>query len=76
MKTVRLRSHVDRDGLLQIQLPEHHDEDVELLVVYQAVQPNQKRQWSQKFLELYGAWQGSSLERAPQEIQAERDEML
>jgi hypothetical protein len=76
MKTIRLRSYVDKDGSLQIQLPEHHDEEVELLVVYQSVQTGQKRQWSQKFLDLFGAWQGTPLQRAPQEPQSERLELL
>ena len=35
MKTIRLQTRVDSNGLLQIQLPEHHDEEVELLVIYQ-----------------------------------------
>lgn len=76
MKTIHIRSHVDRDGLLQIQLPEHRDEEVELLIVYQSTQASQKRQWSQQFLNLFGAWQGEPLERAPQESQPERNLLL
>jgi hypothetical protein len=76
MKTIRLRSYVDKDGSVKIQLPEHHNEEVELLVVYQSVEAGQKPQWSQKFLTLFGAWQGDPLERAPQETQPERMEML
>lgn len=76
MKTIRLRSRVDKDGSVQIQLPEHHEEEVELLVVYQSVKTGQKRQWSQSFLNLFGSWQGDSLERAPQETQPERMELL
>lgn len=76
MKTIRLKTYVDSNGLLQIQLPEHHDQEVEILVVYQPVQTGQKRQWSQNFLALFGAWQGEPLERASQEIPSERLELL
>lgn len=76
MKTIRIRSHVDSDGLIQIQLPEHHDEEVEILLVYQPIQSSQKRQWSQEFLDLFGAWEGAPLERERQETQAERDSLL
>lgn len=36
----------------------------------------QKRQWSQRFLDSFGSWQGEPLERAPQGEQPERDEFL
>ncbi|MEM6452222.1 MAG: hypothetical protein AAF703_18155 [Cyanobacteria bacterium P01_D01_bin.105] len=76
MKSIRLKTHVDSNGLLKIQLPEHHDEEVELLIVYQPAQQAQKRQWSQKFLSLFGAWQGEPLERPPQDSPSERLELL
>ncbi|MFG6099174.1 hypothetical protein SPB21_28260 [Leptothoe sp. ISB3NOV94-8A] len=76
MKTIRLRSHVNESGLLQVQLPDHHNEEVEILIVYQPVQATQKRQWSQKFLDLFGAWQGEPLVRAPQGNQPEREPLL
>lgn len=71
-KTIRIRSHVDGDGWLQIQLPEYHDEEVELLIVYQPINLEPKHQWSQRFLDLFGSWEGEPLERAPQELQSER----
>lgn len=76
MKTIRLKAYVETDGSLQIQLPEHRNEEIELLVVYQPVRIVEKRQWSQQFLDLFGAWEGEPLERAPQEVQPERDIML
>ena len=76
MKTIRARSHVDKDGRIQIQLPEYYDEDVEILLVYQPVQETPKRQWPQKFLDLYGAWEGEPLERGPQGILPERDPLF
>jgi hypothetical protein len=62
MKTIRTRSRVDRNGLLQIQLPDHYDEEVEILIVYQPIQATQKRQWSQNFLDLFGNWKGEPLD--------------
>ncbi|MEL7353048.1 MAG: hypothetical protein AAF171_07525 [Cyanobacteria bacterium P01_A01_bin.116] len=76
MKTIRFTAHVETDGSLQIKLPEHRNEEVELLVVYQPIRIVAKRQWSQKFLDLFGAWEGEPLERAPQGILPERNELL
>ncbi len=76
MKTIRIRSHVDSNGTIRIQLPEHHDEEIEILLVYQPVQTAQKRQWSQEFLNLFGAWEGAPLERERPETQTERDSLL
>ncbi|MGB3790142.1 MAG: hypothetical protein WA949_19190 [Phormidesmis sp.] len=67
---------VETDGSLQIQLPEHHNEEVELLIVYQPTRPMAKRQRSQQFLDFFGAWEGEPLERAPQEVQPERSTLL
>lgn len=76
MKTIRVTSYVDTDGLVQIHLPEHHNEEVEILLVYQPVQAVHKRYWSQEFLDLFGAWEGAPLEREPQGNQPERDPLL
>lgn len=76
MKTIRLTSHVDADGLVQFHLPEHHDEEVEITLTYKPVHTVQKQQWSQRFLDLYGAWKGEPLERGPQGTQPERDPLL
>ncbi|MDB9527279.1 hypothetical protein PN498_14865 [Oscillatoria sp. CS-180] len=75
MRTLKIRSHVDQNGILQIQLPDYRDEDLEILVVYQPAEP-QKRQWSEGVLNAFGAWQGEPLVRAPQGDQAERDAFL
>lgn len=64
MQTIQLKAYVDSKGILQIQLPNHSGEELELLLVYQPVQKNQKRQWSQRFLSTFGSWQGEPLERA------------
>ncbi|MGK7888805.1 MAG: hypothetical protein AB4042_05680 [Leptolyngbyaceae cyanobacterium] len=76
MQTIQLRAAVDDNGILQIQLPDHLGEELDILLVYQPVQKAQKRQWSQRFLSTFGAWQGEPLEREPQGEQPERDELL
>ena len=37
MQTIRLKSQVGQDGLLQVKLPDHHGEELEILIVYQPV---------------------------------------
>lgn len=76
MQTIQITAQVDDKGMLQIQLPDHPGEELEILLVYQPVQKTQKRQWSQRFLSTFGAWQGEPLEREPQGEQPERDELL
>lgn len=76
MTTIRVISHVDSNGLVQIQLPEHHNEKVEILLTYKPVQAAKKRQWSQRFLDIQGAWQGQPLKRGSQGIQSERDPLV
>lgn len=66
MRTLQMIAHVNEEGTLQIQLPEHSGEALEILLVYQPASSQPKRQWSQKFLSTCGAWQGEPLERAPQ----------
>ena len=76
MQTIQTTAQVDEKGILQIQLPEHSGEKLDILLVYQIVQKTQKRQWSQQFLSTFGAWQGEPLEREPQGEQPERNEIL
>lgn len=76
MQTIQLKAQVDDNGILQIQLPDHSGEELEILLVYQPIQKTQKRQWSQRFLGAFGSWQGEPLEREPQGEQPERDELL
>ncbi len=76
MHTIQTIAQVDEKGILQIQLPEHSGEKLDILLVYQIVQKTQQRQWSQRFLSAFGAWQGETLEREPQGEQPERNELL
>ena len=76
MQSIKLKSHVGSDGILQIALPEVRNTDVEVIIVYQTVQNPPKRQWSPEFLSTFGAWQGEPLERATQEEQPDREEFI
>lgn len=76
MKTIRVISRVDKDGLVKVHLPEHHNEEVEILLTYKPVQTAKKREWSQRFLDIQGAWQGEPLERDSQGIQPKRDPIV
>ncbi len=76
MKTIRVVSHVERDGLVKVHLPEHFGEEVEITLTYKPVQIEKKRQWSQKFIDLQGTWQGEPLERGEQGTYPERDSLL
>lgn len=74
MNSIQLKSHhIGSDGRLQVDLPDLHDTDIDVIIVYQPAQNAQKRQWSPAFLSAFGSWQGEALVRAPQEEQAERD---
>jgi hypothetical protein len=66
--SITLKSHhISSDGRLQVALPNLHDTDVDVIIVYQPAQEPKKRQWSSDFLSTFGAWQGESLMRNPQE---------
>jgi hypothetical protein len=74
MNSIQLKSHhIGSDGRLQVDLPDLHDTDVDVIIVYQPAQNTRKRQWSPAFLSAFGSWQGEALVRAPQEEQAERE---
>jgi len=66
MQTIQTTAHVNDQGILQISLPEHSGEELEILLVYQSISKPAKRQWSQQFLSTFGAWQGEPLIREPQ----------
>ncbi len=44
MQTIQTTAQVDEKGILQIQLPAHSGEKLDILLVYQIVQKTQKRQ--------------------------------
>ena len=58
MQSIQITAHVNDQGILQIPLPNHSGEELEILLVYQPISKPIKRQWSQQFLSTFGAWQG------------------
>ena len=73
MHSIKLKSYVGNDGLLHIPLPDVQNIEVDVILVYQPVKANPKRQWSSDFLSTFGAWVGEPLVRAPQEEASERE---
>jgi hypothetical protein len=70
MNSIRLKSHVDGDGLLHIQLPDVCDTDVEIILVYQPVVPKSS---AESLAQFYGCIQDETFIRQPQGEQPERE---
>jgi hypothetical protein len=74
MNSIKLKSHVDGDGLLHIQLPDVCDTDVEVILVYQ---PVVSKSSSVKPLEqFYGCIQDETFIRQPQGEQPDRESFV
>ncbi len=50
MQSIKVKSHVDSNGILRLSLPEIRDTDVEITIVYQPI-PNTEKQ---SLASLYG----------------------
>ena len=85
MQSIKLKSHVGEDGVLQLQLPVGvKNTDLEIIVVFQAVKVDSKPSeaktpeelgYSREFLEkVIGGWEGE-LERPEQLPFEEREEI-
>ncbi len=85
MESIKLRSHVGEDGLLQIQIPVGlKNEDLEVMIIFQpikssAIAPSgmpESRGWHPDFFEkVIGSWEGEPLERPEQLPFEEREEI-
>lgn len=71
MHSIKLKSHIGSDGLLQVHLPDMRDTDVEIVIVYQTSQPQGKEVLP--LSQFYGCIQDDSLMRHPQPEQPERE---
>lgn len=82
MHSIKLRSHVGSDGILQLQVPlELHDVDIEVMVIVQPltaatqVKPPEQLGWQPGFFEeVAGSWEGEPLvrpEQLPLEVREE-----
>jgi len=78
MHSIKLKTHIGHDGLLQIKLPVGIiNQDLEVIVIYQPINQTPTRAWSPKFFErTFGAWQGEPLVRESQGELPERDFLL
>ena len=70
MHSIKLKSHIGRDGILKIHLPDVQDTDIEAIIVYQTSQPQGIETPLSKF---YGCIQDDTFIRPPQNEQPERE---
>ena len=71
MHSIKLKSHIGSDGLLQVHLPEMRDTDIEVVIVYQTSLT--KGVEAKPLPEFYGCIQDDSFIRHPQNEQPERE---
>ena len=84
MQTIKLKSYVGEDGVLQLQLPIGvKNTDLEVIVVFQPLKADSKPSeaktpeelgYSREFIEVLGSWEGE-LERPEQTPFQEREEI-
>jgi hypothetical protein len=77
MDSIKLRTHIGEDGMLQVKLPDLvANRDIEVMVIYQPVNEEAKRKWPPGFIErIAGSWQGEPLIREPQGEYPERESL-
>jgi hypothetical protein len=84
MKSIKLKSHVGDDGVLQIQIPVgFKNEDLEVMVIFQPLKSRdsssstvESRGWQPGFFEeVIGSWKGEPLERPEQLPYEVREEL-
>ncbi|MBW4567168.1 MAG: hypothetical protein KME31_03850 [Tolypothrix carrinoi HA7290-LM1] len=67
MDSIKIRSHVGKDGILHLDIPvEMADTEIEVTVTIQRVTPQQRGWMPGFFEEVIGGWVGEPLERAEQ----------
>ncbi len=71
MHSIKLKSHIGSDGLLQVHLPEIRDTDIEVIIVYQPSLPKDAR--AVDISKFYGCIQDESFFRHLQPEQPERE---
>jgi hypothetical protein len=74
MNSIKLKSHVDSDGMLHISLPELQNTDVDITIVYQPIAPKLSGIGSLK--QFYGCIQDETFIRHPQGEQPERESFV
>lgn len=86
MESIKIRTHIGDDGILQIQLPaEIANQELDVVIVFQPVSKNSSQSatktpeelgYSRRFLEeVIGSWEGEPLECPEQLPFEEREEI-
>lgn len=85
MQTISFKTHVGKDGILQISLPTNmKNTDLEITLVYQPIlssletkENNLSKGWQKGFFEeVIGSWEGEELVRDKQPDYQEREQLL
>lgn len=66
MHSIKLKSHIGSDGLLKVHLPEIHDRDIDVVIVYQISLPKDVE--AAPISQFYGCIQDDSFIRHPQSV--------
>ena len=84
MESIKFKSHVGDDGVLQIQVPVGlRNEDLEVMVIFQSLKSSdsnsatlESKGWQPRFFEeVIGSWEGKPLERPEQLPYEVREEL-
>jgi hypothetical protein len=73
MHSITLKSHIGKDGLLKVHLPDMQDTDIEVVIVYQT--SFSKALEVEPLSRFYGCIQDDSFFRHPQPEQPERESL-
>lgn len=73
MHSIKIKSHIGSDGLLQVHLPDMKDTDIEVVIVYQTSLP--KAVEAAQLSQFYGCIQDDSFTLHPQNEQPERESL-
>ncbi|MBD2248412.1 hypothetical protein [Nostoc sp. FACHB-888] len=77
MDSIKIRSHVGKDGILHLDIPvEMPDTEIEVTVTIQRVTPQQRGWMPGFFEEVIGGWVGEPLERAEQGEYETREQLF
>lgn len=75
MKTISMKKHIGKDGILNISIPTSEKEtDVEVVLIIEA--KNKSEEWGDFFEETYGAFKDNRLVRPDQGEYPEREKLI
>jgi hypothetical protein len=75
MKTISMKKHIGKDGILNLSIPTNEKEtDVEIVLIIET--KNKSDEWGNFFKETYGAFKSNKLSRADQGEYPQREELI